>query len=293
MGEDHPAVAERALAARASGRVADRLGDGPTDRRIIDPEREQGPPEAVPEVRHDRIVGIEHERRLLGEHRHRGADPAGQGVDLEVAVELVAEQVRDHQNLRRQTREDARDGGLIELEHADVTAELTAPGRVGHQRGDDPAVQIRARAVVHGLPSRQAHDVRQHSRGRRLPVRAGDADHTMRERGGEPRDRIRIDRERHQARKRRGPAAEQLQSGARRLAGGDRGEQKRIAFGHAENVRRRRAGPRAARARARPPRDRGGARALSRRRRSRSRSGGCPRPRAGRAGRPPGAAARS
>src|SRR5256885_1670236 len=41
--------------------------------------------------------------------------------------------------------------------------------------GSDTAVEIRTRPVVDGVPSRGARDVREHSRGRRLSVRPGDA----------------------------------------------------------------------------------------------------------------------
>ena len=64
MREDDAPVGERRLAARAAGRVADRLRDGSADGVIVDPEEDLLSVAPEREIRDEWIVGIEHEDRF-------------------------------------------------------------------------------------------------------------------------------------------------------------------------------------------------------------------------------------
>src|SRR2546423_844986 len=69
----------------------------------------------------------------------------------------------------------ARKRSLIDLEEPEVSARLPRPRRVLQKRGGHAAIEIGAGPVVDRVPPRGAGDVREHSRGRGLPVCAGDA----------------------------------------------------------------------------------------------------------------------
>src|SRR5207247_1176432 len=136
---------------------------------------------SLTQPRDDRIVRVQHDGDARIELRDRVADAARELIDLEVAVELVAEQVRDQYDARADPPEHARQRRLIDFEHPDVTAKLPAPIVLGEQRAGDASLQVRAGAVVYRTPASRAHDVGQHPRGRRLPVRAGDEHDSVRE----------------------------------------------------------------------------------------------------------------
>ena len=129
-----------------------------------------------PEVGDERVVGVEHERRLA---RVRGDDvgPAlGDDLELAVAVELVAEEVGEQQRARAQLADHGAEPELVDLEEPEAAVELApAAPRGRRQRGRDPAGHVRARAVVHERLARALEDRRDHRGRRRLAV--GRADH--------------------------------------------------------------------------------------------------------------------
>ena len=86
--------------ARAARRVADRLRHAATDRRIVDAEVHDRPTVPLAEPRDDRVVGVEHERHARIELLDRVADAPRKLVELEVAIHLIAEQIRDQHDAR-------------------------------------------------------------------------------------------------------------------------------------------------------------------------------------------------
>src|SRR5439155_8453576 len=101
-------VAERRAAARAARRVADRLRHVPADRVVVDAEVRDVRVLADRQARDERVVGVQHERGLRGEPGERVADAPRQGVKLEVAVHLVAEEVRDDDGTWPDAPDDSR-----------------------------------------------------------------------------------------------------------------------------------------------------------------------------------------
>ena len=221
-------VAERRAAARAARRVADRLRHVPADRVVVDAEVRDVRVLADRQARDERVVGVQHERGLRGEPGERVADAPREGVELEVAVHLVAEEVRDDDGARPDAPDDSRERGLVDLEEPEVAARLAGPGRVGEERGGDAAVEVGARAVVDRRPAGRARDVGEHPRGRRLPVRAAHAHDAMRQLARERADEVGVERERDEPGERGGAAAHDAQALARELARGVGDDRERV-----------------------------------------------------------------
>ena len=90
----------------------------------------------------------------LGDH----ARPlVGEVLELAVAVELVAEQVAEHDQPRVELGRDPRQPGLVDLEQPLVAALL-------EQRGRDPPAHVRPGAVVDRLASGGAQRGGEHAR---------------------------------------------------------------------------------------------------------------------------------
>ena len=195
MGKHDALVRERRLAPRAARRVADRLRHIPADLGIVDPEEHGLRVAPDREVRNERVVGVQDERRVFGKGRECVTDALGEHVELEVTVHLIAKKVRDDDHSGPQAPDDPRQRGLVDFEEPNVAARLAGPGRLRQERGRDAAIEVRARAVVNRVPARGAHHVGEHPRGRGLAVRARDADDPVRERGRERRDEMGIHRE--------------------------------------------------------------------------------------------------
>src|SRR5256885_15544844 len=94
--------------------------------------------------------------------------------------------------------------------------------------GSDTAVEIRTRPVVDGVPSRGTRDVREHSRGRRLSVRPGDACDAILKFGCEGADEVGVQGERNEARKRGRATAGRAEALAGELAGSVGDERERV-----------------------------------------------------------------
>ena len=206
MREHDALVAERRAAARAARRVADRLRHVPADRVVVDAEVRDVRVLADRQARDERVVGVQHERGLRGEPGERVADAPRQGVKLEVAVHLVAEEVRDDDGTWPDAPDDSRERGLVDLEEPEVGA----------------------RAVVDRRPAGRARDVGEHPRGRRLPVRAAHAHDAMRQLARERADEVGVERERDEPGERGGAAAHDAQALARELARGVGDDRERV-----------------------------------------------------------------
>src|SRR6266508_6166767 len=83
------------LTARTPRRVTDRLRHPATDGRVIDAEIQDGAAMSLAKPRDDRVVGVQDHRRAWVKRRDRVADAARELIDLEVTIELVAEEIGD------------------------------------------------------------------------------------------------------------------------------------------------------------------------------------------------------
>ena len=124
------------------------------------------------QVGDQRVVCVQREarlRRVMGD----GVGPAlGQQLELAVAVELVAEQVREHDEARLGRVGHGRQPRLVDLEQPELA--VLTPGV--QQRGRDAPVHVGARAVVHDGNARLGEDRREHRSRGGLPVGGGDQD---------------------------------------------------------------------------------------------------------------------
>ena len=124
MREDNTRVFERLLAARAARRVADRLRDDSPDIGIVDAEEDRLRVAPEREVCDERIVRVQHERGVPGQAGQGIADLLRERVQLEVAIHLIAEEIRDHDHARAESSDRARQRGLIDLEETEISARL-------------------------------------------------------------------------------------------------------------------------------------------------------------------------
>ncbi len=124
MCEDHPRVLERLPATRAARRVADRLRYHTSDVRIVDTKEDRFRVAPHREIRHERIVGVQDERRRRGKRGERVSDLLSERVELEVAVHLIAEEIRDDDDARLQPPDRARKRCLVDLEEPEVSLRL-------------------------------------------------------------------------------------------------------------------------------------------------------------------------
>ena len=93
----------------------------PSVARVVEPEAKRTL-SSLGEVRHDGVVGVHDERRGGWECVH-GLSPAlGDELELAVAVELVAEEVRERDHARARARDRLRQRSLVHLEQAEVGA---------------------------------------------------------------------------------------------------------------------------------------------------------------------------
>ena len=169
-------VVEWMRAAAAEARVG-RVGEALLgDRRVVQPEgddvrvhpHERGALDVVEHQLGDqrvvRVVDDRHGRRIqLIEGR---LPPVGQHLELAEAIELVAEEVGEHDDVRLQVGCHQRKGGLVGLEHRDIAA---SP-RAQESRGD-PRAQVGSGDVVDDLAPVGAERFREHRRQRGLAVR--------------------------------------------------------------------------------------------------------------------------
>jgi hypothetical protein len=146
--------------------------------------------ELAAEVRDQRVVGVQHEPRAAGVGGDDLRPAVRQQVQLPVAVELVAEQVREQEHARLDRLRDGPEPRLVDLEQA----ELAAAAAGVEQRGRDAPGHVRPGAVVDHRAAGAVEDRGDHCGGRRLPVGRGDqhgavvehARHRAERAGGEP-----------------------------------------------------------------------------------------------------------
>ena len=164
--------------------------------------------------RDERTVGIDAQRTL-----RRVADALEDVVervrDLAVAVELIAEHVRGHDDLRLEILEHRFGRRLVALDDGELAlrppGQRTVHGKLRRDAGDE----VRARAVGKIIEPRIGERLLDHAGAGRFAVRTGDEDnaHALREHA----EHLRIYLQRHPAGKRRAAAAQQPQQTAREL----------------------------------------------------------------------------
>ena len=106
-------------------------------------------------------------------------------LQLTVAVELVAEQVRHDDGPRRDFLDEPGQARLIDFEQPNIRVQPAGPARTIHHRRGHPKDQVGAGLVGDGPPTLRLEDVPQERRRRRLSIRAGDHDRALIERPGQ------------------------------------------------------------------------------------------------------------
>ncbi len=180
-------------------------------RGILDPEVEDAvsPPTVAvsAQVGDQRIVGVEGEAAAPGTLGDGPRPVVGQCLDLAVAVELVAEEVAEHDQRRVELCRDLRQPGLVDLEQALAAALLE------QRRGDSPG-HVRAGPVMDRAAAVGGEHGRQHSRRGGLAVGRADQGHVALETGAETGDRVGSEAQQQPPRQRRAAAAAAGPAGA-------------------------------------------------------------------------------
>ena len=162
-------------------------------------------------------------RGAPGPRRDRLRPLVGQRLHLAVAVELVAEEVAEHDQRGVELVGDPRQPGLVDLEEALVAALL-------EQRRRHAPGHVRAGPVVDRVAALGGEDRGDHPGGRRLAVGGADDRRAALEAGAEAGDRVRGEAQQDPARQRRAAAAAAGPAGgADRPRGGDLGAEQRPA----------------------------------------------------------------
>jgi hypothetical protein len=134
-------------------------------------------------------------------------------LELAVAVQLVAEEVREQQRARLHAARDLGQCALVDLQQAELRVAR------GEEGGGDPRDEVGTGAVP-GEPA-PAQDLRHHRRRRRLAVRGGDEGGAVGQPRGQRVDRAWIELPEQLARDRRAPARAGEAREPRRSAGGE------------------------------------------------------------------------
>ena len=146
-----------------------------------------------------RVVAVDDEAGVR--QRGDGVAPAGgDGLELAVAVELVAEEIAEQDRPRLDAPGDLGERRLVDLEEAELRVARVEQG------GGDARDEVGAGGVV-GDPHARPQDLREHRRRRRLAVRRRDEHGAVRQLPGEPVDRARIELPEQLPRQRRAAAA--------------------------------------------------------------------------------------
>ena len=98
-----------------------------------------------------RVVGVQHRRRRRRQARDHRRPEVGEVLELPVAVELVAEEVHQHQHPRLELARHLGQRGLVDLEQAGLGLRVPAAGL--QQRRGHAGHQVRAGAVGHQGPA--------------------------------------------------------------------------------------------------------------------------------------------
>ena len=116
------------------------------------------------DVSHDRIVSVDHERRLRRHGRDRGTPALCDDLELPIAIELIAEEVAESDDPRPRSRDRFGKRPFVDLEQSQIRLAR------GDERRRDSGEEIRARAVP-GETVIASENLRRHRGRRRLPVR--------------------------------------------------------------------------------------------------------------------------
>ena len=203
MADEGPLVGVGAAAATAMLGVGGVLELGQGLARVLDAEIDDAVAAravgVAAEVGDQRVVGVEDEAGAAGALGHQRRPIVGEGLDLPVAVELVAEEVAEDDQRGVELGRHLRQPGLVDLEEALAAALL-------EQRGRDAPGHVRPGPVVHRLAAHGGEDRGDHPGSRRLAVRG--ADHGRRvEPGAEAGDRVGGEAQEHAPGQRRAAAA--------------------------------------------------------------------------------------
>jgi len=166
------------------------------DIRVVDPEEDRLRVTPNREVRDERIVGVQHERRRRGKPGQRVADLLRERVELEVPVHLVAEDVSEHQSGRPDLRQDLRERPLVDLEQADgllICEQAAQQAGVSQQRGHQAGGLIRALVVEDRVQAGRAHHASEHAARGSLPVGSGHEHGPVRDLGGQAAEHATVD----------------------------------------------------------------------------------------------------
>jgi hypothetical protein len=168
------------------------------DRVVLHADVDRVRPVAA-EVGHQRVVGVEHERAVR-RRRHDRRPAVGDGLELPVAVELVAEEVRQQHRAGAQVGHDAVEPELVDLEEPEVALAV-------HERGRHAARHVRPGAVVDEPHAAAAEDRGHHGGRRRLAVRRADDRVALPQAPGELAHRVRLHAQQHAPGQRRAAPA--------------------------------------------------------------------------------------
>ena len=190
-------VVLESIAVRAETRVVGVVRGAKRDRVVVDAEGDNATGRPAREFGDVGIVGVEDEGRCAIEVREHGMPALGDGIDLAVAIELVAEEVEEGRDARAEAGEQSGQLRFIDLEHADraiILGYLTGSIRSRNVGGEQAAFEVGAGPVGQRLEASLREDRGEQVRGGGLSVGAGDGDHTLREAGGERADEVGGDR---------------------------------------------------------------------------------------------------
>ncbi len=211
----------------------------------VQAERHPPPVTCRGEAGDDRVIGVHDQHAVRWQGSGHDLERVGDRVDFAVAVELVAEEVRDEDGPRPDLGCHQWQGTLVDLgDHHD---RLHVPAQVGggHRKRRDALDQVGARLVVRNRQAGGPQDGRGEPRGRRFPVAAGDRHHGDALVGHEGAKDAGVQPSSNHARQRGpAPATHRPRANRGRFPGHERGEsadgQWRCRAGSGEAERRRR-----------------------------------------------------
>ena len=185
-----------AAAAGAPARVGGVLRSGDGGRAVVDAVEDDGAARRFPQRRHRRVVGVEHGYRRGRRGFQRAAPAGGDGVDLAVAVELVAEEVGEEEDARLEGAHGLRESGFVDLEDAEASLRVRQASQqagVVEQGGGDAAHEVGAASIVQRAAAGLRGDAAEHVGGCGLAVGAGDDDGAAAELRRQPFDESGLD----------------------------------------------------------------------------------------------------
>jgi hypothetical protein len=98
---------------------------------------------------HERIVRVQDQHRIGSQAGHGAAPELGDVVDFPVPVELVAEDVGEHDDPWTQRRNRQGQRGLVDLEQPQLGARSAQQVAILDEGAEQATQQVRARAIVY------------------------------------------------------------------------------------------------------------------------------------------------